>query len=198
MQVTETTFWDQTMANFTLCNAPDIEPDRSSESSKYWFTDEGVIRQSNHWGTNIEGNDWFIEGSKRTFSRYDSQKQRIRTGYCKFEDFEFKRISLPVTTKLTKQYNFYESNVFAKHYSAETWVYSNRKRKYYKVPFTIVTGLDDEQGSMYIKYKGLRHFYSFIYIDFQDVLLRDIIVKIDTGWFIKDGTIRVLFKNIVC
>lgn len=61
-------FMWNTMATFKqMPKRPKGEPDYISRdrngkvSSEYWYTDDGVIRGSNHWGTGIASCDWALE-----------------------------------------------------------------------------------------------------------------------------------------
>ena len=56
-------FYDATEANFTSCEIPTSEPDYESYGgSKYWYTPNGVIRVSNHWGDAINSCNWYLDG----------------------------------------------------------------------------------------------------------------------------------------
>ncbi len=54
-------------------------------SSSYWYTDEGVIRYSDHWGNDIATCDWKLEGYPLEYARVTLTKQLY--GFCKWEDF---------------------------------------------------------------------------------------------------------------
>ena len=52
-----------TRANFVSCEAPMTEPDYVSKSgSRYWYTDQGVYRESDHFGHGVRSCDWTLDG----------------------------------------------------------------------------------------------------------------------------------------
>ena len=56
-------FFSGTAADFTSVERPNREPDYISDSgSEYWYSADGVVRGSNHWGTGIASTDWFLDG----------------------------------------------------------------------------------------------------------------------------------------
>lgn len=65
----ENNFYINTMANFAEVEKPGREPDyisynRNFEiSSMYWYTKEGVIRGSDHWGKGVASCDWFLNNN---------------------------------------------------------------------------------------------------------------------------------------
>ena len=63
MKYNENNFFEATNANFISCEIPASEPDFTSHSgSKYWYTEDGVIRCSNHWGAGVASCDWYLDG----------------------------------------------------------------------------------------------------------------------------------------
>ncbi len=77
----ETNFHKGTFANFITCERPNCEPDFQSDSnSAYWYTPEGVVRESNHWLGCIKTCNWGLDG----FYENDGE---FKCGFCKFEDF---------------------------------------------------------------------------------------------------------------
>lgn len=90
-KATEKDFFRYTVAVFTTA-MPNIrnilgkEPDFTSESgSKYWYTDEGVYRMSDHWGE-VKTCVWVL---------HKVPKKRIKhknvLGFCKWENFSYMR-----------------------------------------------------------------------------------------------------------
>ena len=76
-----------TKADFTSCAKPETKPDYISDSgSRYWYTDEGVIRFSNHWGYGIASCDWTLDGIE---SSSFADNEGGRAGYCDWTDFDF-------------------------------------------------------------------------------------------------------------
>ena len=55
----ELNFFDYTITVFDECQEPQREPDFTSPSgSRYWYSEEGVIRGANHWGNGLDNCDW--------------------------------------------------------------------------------------------------------------------------------------------
>lgn len=85
-------FFYQTIAVFTPCKRPKQSPDHISRnrngdiSSEYWYTNDGVIRSSNHWGTGVASCDWALKDNAYG-SEGSITKTRKRCGFCKWEDF---------------------------------------------------------------------------------------------------------------
>lgn len=75
-----------TKCNWVSCVHPENEADYVSESgSHYWYTDEGVVRMSDHWGSSVASCDWYLDNEIRSsFSDFDE----TRCGFAKWEDFE--------------------------------------------------------------------------------------------------------------
>ena len=69
-QVTETNFFKGTKATFVPTEIPEGKADYVSlrpdggVSSLYYYTPEGVIRVSNHWGADIRTCSWHLEGGE--------------------------------------------------------------------------------------------------------------------------------------
>lgn len=78
-------FFVNTIAEYKeIENRPDREPDYISNSgSKYWYTEDGVIRGSDHWGGGIASCDWFLDTQKDNFENYENEKY----GEIKWDDF---------------------------------------------------------------------------------------------------------------
>lgn len=73
-------------AEFDTSKTPDYV---SGGGSRYWYTDEGVYRESDHWGTGIATCKWYLDG-KECFCRDWSVEHLSKptVGFCKWEDFE--------------------------------------------------------------------------------------------------------------
>lgn len=81
-----TNFFNATRAQFTPATRPDGAPDYVSDSgSRYWYTDEGVYRDSDHWGEYIASCSWNLEGDE--VWTYHATPV---CGYCRFADFTHK------------------------------------------------------------------------------------------------------------
>lgn len=87
-EANENNFFVNTMAEFEKTERPNREPDYVSKdrnghiSSRYWYTDEGVIRGSNHWGNGVASCDWLLKGSKQNM-----KGSQVKYGKAKWSDF---------------------------------------------------------------------------------------------------------------
>lgn len=82
---------------------------KSETSSEYWYTEDGVIRGSDHWGKDVASCSWYIKGEKNTgahgvskgakkyaFISWKDLKAKgfiiksQETGLCSLYGFEFK------------------------------------------------------------------------------------------------------------
>lgn len=84
----ENNFFINTIGEFEqIKTRPRRQPDYVSRtrdgkvSSEYWYTEEGVIRGSNHWGANVASCDWFL-GNQKT-----SMHGKKQYGKIKWSDF---------------------------------------------------------------------------------------------------------------
>ena len=63
MTYTSENFFEATKANYASCARPEREADYVSRSgSAYWYTENGVIRESNHWGRAVATCEWTLDG----------------------------------------------------------------------------------------------------------------------------------------
>ena len=89
----EFNFFDNTMVLYTETEDPGREPDFTSNSgSRYWYTENGVIRGSNHWGNRVANCDWALKRKNgRTVygqSAWELQNfGRVFFGYADWKDF---------------------------------------------------------------------------------------------------------------
>ena len=67
-------------------------------SSEYWYTSDGVIRGSNHWGNGIRSCDWAL-GDLRLNDDAVTVSSKKLYGFCRWNDFAFK--DLPSRYKST-------------------------------------------------------------------------------------------------
>lgn len=59
-------FYCGTTAEWTSCPRPVRHPDRMSGSgSDYWYGESGVVRYSDHWGSEVASCDWYLDGVAR-------------------------------------------------------------------------------------------------------------------------------------
>ena len=89
-------FWN-TVTTYKETTRPDREPDYVSRdkfgitSSEYWYTDDGVIRGSGHWGTGVASCDWQLEranGDKVGGDIWGApDKTEDAYGFSKWSDF---------------------------------------------------------------------------------------------------------------
>lgn len=73
-------------------------------SSEYWYTEEGVIRGSSHWGIDIASCDWGISSVKG--SAYEITRTSKLYGFAKWSDFTQKTESVRVNGKEIGQTTF--------------------------------------------------------------------------------------------
>lgn len=85
----ENNFYINTMANFEEIEKPDREPDYISYnrhfeiSSMYWYTKDGVIRGSDHWGKGVASCDWFLNNNVGKLVVSENRQY----GFCKWDEF---------------------------------------------------------------------------------------------------------------
>lgn len=73
-------FHDRSTANFQPCETPNQPADFTSPSgSRYWKSQGGVIRQSDHWMAGIRSCNWYFAGA--------TSKGPEVVGFCRWEDF---------------------------------------------------------------------------------------------------------------
>ena len=80
-------FWDVT-------ETPDREPDHisyssygMSVSSDYWYTNSGVYRRSDHWGTGVASCDWYLSDAIKS-----GLILRYETAFIRWKDLKAKGI----------------------------------------------------------------------------------------------------------
>ena len=80
-------WWDKKSA------PPKREPDHISYnrrtgkvSSRYWYTDKGVYRKSNHWGSEVASCSWGIKG--RTYRNEGVSVGKTETAFIKWDDLK--------------------------------------------------------------------------------------------------------------
>lgn len=91
---TSENFFESTKADYqrvdSLPNGFDQEnPDYESRSgSKYWYTDQGVYRMSDHWGYGIASCWWFLDGGFYGYGMHpvDFEKSDYRHGIVVMAD----------------------------------------------------------------------------------------------------------------
>lgn len=57
-------------------------------SSKYWYTEDGVYRQSDHWGSDVASCSWYISGRK--YKNEGVSIGKAETAFIKWEDLKAK------------------------------------------------------------------------------------------------------------
>ena len=63
-------------------------------SSEYWYTDDGVIRGSNHWGKGVASCDWIVDGNRA--QKYGLSKGEKIYAKASWGDFVFKTRSVVI------------------------------------------------------------------------------------------------------
>lgn len=86
-------FYYNTYGVFEKAIKPDREPDYVSYSngkisSRYWYTKNGVIRGSDHWGGSVASCSWYLKDSKMG-SNITKKYSSVQYGEIKWEDFVF-------------------------------------------------------------------------------------------------------------
>lgn len=98
-EITKENFWESSDAVFHQCPIPQREPDYVSPAkSKYWYTEKGVIRQSDHWGYVAKcrwyfrfDNEALIDAGIDPLS-FKSRRRKSSipiTGFCPYEKFQW-------------------------------------------------------------------------------------------------------------
>lgn len=121
----ENSFFLYTQANFKSTDKPDREPDYvSSSGSQYWYTDDGVVRGSNHWGEGVASCDWTLDGKAYGYGMHPSgyvtdssgkkvmgyldgydgtPENDVKYGFAKWSDFSMSDNYVVQVTTRTKQ-----------------------------------------------------------------------------------------------
>ena len=92
-KATEKTFFDYTLVIFEETEKPDREPDFGSPSgSCYWYSPEGVVRKSDHWGNGVAKCNWAIKLKNGrtvygTTSRDVKCYKEPKYGFARWDDF---------------------------------------------------------------------------------------------------------------
>lgn len=95
----ENNFFKNTIATFNQTERPNREPDFVSRdrdgnvSSEYWYTENGVIRGSDHWGTGVASCDWELQkkdGNLVSGYRGEVESQDKTYGECSWDSFMLK------------------------------------------------------------------------------------------------------------
>lgn len=83
-------FYFYTKANFKEIEIPIGNPDYTSNSgSQYYYSENGIIRVSNHWGYSIASCEWLLN---------KSCSSELKAGYCDWNAFNFKYLKEPTGT----------------------------------------------------------------------------------------------------
>jgi hypothetical protein len=87
-------FYINTIGEFEdIDKRPKREPDYVSRdrdgnvSSEYWYSEDGVIRGSNHWGKEVASCDWFLKSMSDNYSRGLAKYDKQKYGKIKWSDF---------------------------------------------------------------------------------------------------------------
>ena len=86
MTYTSRNYYMGTEAIFDRCERPNRPADYVSESgSAYWYGDDGVIRESDHWGYEVASCNWYL-GENDGMSAW--AWEGTACGFCAWADFE--------------------------------------------------------------------------------------------------------------
>lgn len=87
-------FYCGTTAEWTSCPRPVRHPDHMSGlGSDYWYGESGVVRYSDHWGSEVASCDWYLDGVARcSFDDHDGW----RCGFAPWTEFELKTFEVTV------------------------------------------------------------------------------------------------------
>lgn len=74
-------FFVATKANYIKCKMPKGEADYTSRTgSKYYYSENGVVRVSDHWGYMIASCQWNLNN--------DYSEKEIKAGFCEWTQFK--------------------------------------------------------------------------------------------------------------
>jgi hypothetical protein len=78
-------FFTSTVADFASVPGHPARPaDHESESgSRYWYSDEGVVRESDHWGHGVASCDWYLDGGEYGWGAESAPV----CGFCAWDGF---------------------------------------------------------------------------------------------------------------
>jgi len=118
--ITSKNYHVATEANWTSVEKNDlgIENYKSSSGSKYWYTNDGVYRLSNHWG-DVASCFWNLDYSEGVVLELEM------LAFCKFEDFKFIRLDFQ---KPIKHYAAWSKELAACEVLAKEWEEMEIKR----------------------------------------------------------------------
>ena len=94
--ISEDNFYKFTKGRFTPCPVPEREPDLKTKESSYWYSNEGVVRQSNHWGGEIASCSWTF-GDEPEQPCWNLKSLGQRCGEIKWADFETPHATIQLT-----------------------------------------------------------------------------------------------------
>lgn len=110
-------FYINSEANFEFCEKPNREPDYISASgSEYWYTEEGVFRNSDHWGNGIASCDWqLLNCNEWDIPQYQLTYKPL-CGFAKWQNFKLKEFFIITYVENEKNIDFkimhkYQKNV---------------------------------------------------------------------------------------
>ncbi len=93
MRINRENFYIASFAPFVVADAPKRLADYISTtnagalSSKYWFTENGVSRESGHW-LEVAACEWVLFEKDHTLAKLDGM---VRTGFANWHDFFWRR-----------------------------------------------------------------------------------------------------------
>lgn len=87
MTYTSRNYYMGTEATFEPCERPSREADYVSDSgSAYWYSEDGVVRESDHWGREVASCNWYLGEADGAAACWDSEG--VRCGFCAWGGFE--------------------------------------------------------------------------------------------------------------
>lgn len=101
----EMNYFENTLVMYTETKKPKGDPDFESDSgSRYWYSKEGIVRGSDHWGNGVANCDWALKRKNGkiiygvSYKSPKTFKDRLY-GFAKWEDYLFKARLIEVNNK---------------------------------------------------------------------------------------------------
>lgn len=101
----EINFFENTLVMYEEVKKPKGDPDFESDSgSRYWYSDKGVIRGSDHWGNGVANCDWALKRKNGkiiyglSFKSPKQFKERLY-GFARWDEYLFKARLIEVDKK---------------------------------------------------------------------------------------------------
>ena len=100
-------FYINSEADFEYCEKPDRECDYISASgSEYWYSEDGVYRNSDHWGNGIASCDWqLLNCCDWDVPQYELTYKTL-CGFAKWDAFKLKEINATIYVEKEENIDF--------------------------------------------------------------------------------------------